>query len=110
MYHYNAHAHYKSFCSTEAASINLRMQVNHGFSNSILISKGIFPADTDCSLNTYETCRAPWPPGQPAPARWDRSCSICPWVYLRRRRSLRPAEEAAEVQPAARRAVPAAPC
>ena len=56
-------------------------------------------------LITYGICRAPWPRWQLAPARWDRSCSICPWVCLRRRWSLRPAA-AVEAGPELR----AAPC
>lgn len=63
------------------------------------------------SRNTYRTCRAPWPPEQPAPARWDRSCSICPWVYLHRRWSLRPAAASVvEAEPGDRKALRAAPC
>lgn len=62
------------------------------------------------SYNTHGTCRAPWPPEQPAPARWDRSCSICPWVYLRRRWSLRPAVVVVEAEPGGREALQAAPC
>lgn len=61
--------------------------------------------------NTYGTCRAPWPPEQPAPARWDRSCSICPWVYHHRHWSLRPAAAALVVEagPGDREAPPADP-
>lgn len=63
-------------------------------------------------LNTYETGRAPWPPEQHVPARWDQSCSICPWVYLLHRRSPRPVAvgAAAEVEPVSRGGPRAAPC
>lgn len=59
--------------------------------------------------NTHGTGRGPWPPEQPAPARWDRSCSICPWVYLHRRWSPRPAE-VVEAEPGDQGELQAAPC
>lgn len=64
------------------------------------------------SANTYGTCRAPWPPERLAPDRWDRSCSICPWVCRLRCRSLRSAAEvsAAAAERGARAAPRAAPC
>lgn len=62
------------------------------------------------TMNTYGICRAPWPPEQLAPVQWDRSCSICPWVYLHRRWSLQPAVEVVEAEPANLEGAQVAPC
>lgn len=80
----------------------------------VLLTGGGVQSQTVCWQafpNTYEICRGLWPPEQPAPARWDRSCSICPWVYLPRHRSLQTAAAAlaAEAEQGDREALQAAP-
>lgn len=59
--------------------------------------------------DTYGTCRVPLPPVQPAPARWDRSCSICPWVYLHHHWNLRPVVVVALVELGGQGVLQAAP-
>lgn len=83
--------------------------VHQGSGWAVILQSDDPPLRKQSPLNTYGTCRGPWPPELPAPARWDRSCSICPWVYLHRR-TLRPAAAAAEAERGGQEAARAAPC